>query len=499
MFKQALVSVSDKTGLKDFLHPLVQKGLIIYSTGGTAQYLRECGFSVLEVSQLTGFPEVLDGRVKTLHPHVHMGLLAKTDNPQHMQTLSERNLNPFDLVVCNLYPFEAALKAHEGFEEMIEKIDIGGPTQLRAAAKNFSSVTVVVDPKDYPRVLSHGDSLEMRQQLAAKVFSHVSYYDHLICRFLGGDSSYHLQGGKSYRTLRYGENPQQQAWWYADETQEGLHRADILQGKELSYNNLLDLDAAIKTISLYGSKEAVICGIKHNNPCGIAEDASPLRAAEKMLKADPVSIFGGIVASNFVIDKDVAHLLAETFLECIIAPEFSKAAQEVFSRKKNLRILSWAGLSQIQTKREVRQIAGGLLLQDEDPVLPTWVGEIPLPAEAPLKDLVFAEKAAAALKSNAIAIVRQGQTLGLGMGQTNRVDAVEHAIGRALKHHGTLAGAVLASDGFFPFPDSVEKIAEAGIQWVLQPGGSIKDAEVLSRAKQLGVNMVMTGQRHFRH
>lgn len=503
MFKNALVSVSDKTGLIEFLKPLYQKGLRIVSTGGTAQYLKENGMKIVDISEQTGFPEVMGGRVKTLHPHVHMALLSRADHPEDFELLKERGLEPFDLVVCNLYPFEQAVEKNYQGAELIEKIDIGGPTVLRASAKNFQQVTVLCDPSDYPKVLEKGTvELADKKKFAAKVFAHVSSYDSLVAAQLGAGWGENFSlGGHKVMDLRYGENPQQSASWYrllAD--QKGIHTAEIIQGKTLSYNNLLDLDAASSLVQMFTEPCAV--AVKHNNPCGAAISKTIDEAIEKALKADPVSVFGGIIASNREIGKKSAEALHSLFLECIVAPSYSTEALEIFAKKKNLRILKWAGIQQVQTQFEMKTVGGGFLLQSKDQIsadTSAWkfLGE--RPSDQLMHDLQFAEKVCSVLKSNAIALVKNGQTVGLGMGQVNRIDAVKHSIERMRTHFGNLDNVILASDAFFPFSDSVEIAARSGVKWVLQPGGSVKDEEVFTRAQELGVNMIVTGQRHFKH
>ncbi len=504
MFKNALVSVSDKTGLIDFLKPLHQNGLRIVSTGGTAQYLKEHGINIVDVSEQTGFPEVMGGRVKTLHPHIHMALLMRESHPEDEALLKEKGLQPFDLVICNLYPFEKAVESKAQGAELIEKIDIGGPTVLRASAKNFQKVTVLCDPEDYKSVSEKKSmTLEDRKRLAAKVFAHVSAYDSLVASELGaGWGPEFSWGGHKVMDLRYGENPQQSAAWYRNlADQKGLHTAEILQGKTLSYNNLLDLDAAAGLVQNFSQPAAV--AVKHNNPCGVAQDLNLVSAVDKAIHADPVSVFGGIIACNREIDLETAEKLHSLFLECIVAPDFSQQALELFAKKKNLRILRWPKLSEKQTHFEMKTVAGGFLLQGKDAMNSDsreWKFVSERPSDSIHQDLLFAEKIVASLKSNAIAIVRDGQTVGLGMGQVNRVDAVKHAIERMQTHaKPSDSPFVLASDAFFPFPDSIELAAKAGVKWILQPGGSLKDEEVIQVAKKLGVQMVITGQRHFRH
>lgn len=502
MFKNALVSVSDKSGLLELLKPF-QKSLRILSTGGTSQYLRDNGFNVIDVSEQTGFPEVMDGRVKTLHPHVHMALLAKMDKPDHVEVLNKFKLQNFDLVVCNLYPFEQAALQNASFDQLIEKIDIGGPSMLRAAAKNFKTITVLCDPKDYGAVIEKGGTTEeMRRQLAAKVFAHVSVYDSLVAQKLQqGDLNLRPLGGYEVQSLRYGENPDQKASWYRwpADTQ-GLHSSKVLQGKELSYNNILDLDASANLVREFS--QAACVAVKHNNPCGVGIGKTLAEACEKALKADPISVFGGIIALNREVDLASAELMGALFLECIVAPSFSQEAQEYFSKKKNLRLLEWPAIGTYRKTFEVKSVSGGFVSQDpdvmgSDPSQWTFSGK--KPSDQIMQDLIFGEKVCASLKSNAIALVQGGQSVGLGMGQVNRVDAVEQAIARMQQHHGAKEDVVLVSDAFFPFEDSIRLAAKANIRWILQPGGSVKDTEVKAAAEKLGIEMILTGKRHFRH
>jgi phosphoribosylaminoimidazolecarboxamide formyltransferase/IMP cyclohydrolase len=503
MFKNALISVSDKTGLVEFLKPMVEKGLRVVSTGGTARTLREAGIHVIDVSEQTHFPEVMGGRVKTLHPKVHMGLLARAGVAEDQKILDDNGIQAFDLVVVNLYPFEATVAKGCSDEEMIENIDIGGPSMLRAAAKNHQRVAVVCDPKDYDWIAKKSElELKDRRKLAAKVFAHCSSYDSLVAQELGaGWGNEFSFAGHRVMDLRYGENPHQYAGWYqslADTT--GLHTSEVLQGKPLSYNNILDLDAASLLVKEFTEPTAV--AVKHNNPCGVGTAQTLEQAVEWAVKADPISVFGGIIAVNGVLTGKAAAVLSEIFLECIVAPSFSAEALAVLSKKKNLRLLQWPHLMQAKKRADIRTVTGGFLIQSVDDIRSDeneWKFIGAKPSAEILKDLHLAEKISASLKSNAIAIVKNGQSLGLGMGQVNRVEAVQHAITRMNEHHGLVQGAILASDAFFPFPDSIEKASAAGIQWILQPGGSMKDEEVFAVAQKLGVNMVVTGNRHFRH
>ncbi len=504
-FKNALVSVSDKTGLVDFLMPLYQKGLRVVSTGGTAKVLREAGMDVVDVSEQTGFPECMDGRVKTLHPRIHMPLLSRHGNKEDEELLKQEELAPFDLVIVNLYPFEQSLKSKASQEELIENIDIGGPSLLRGAAKNFERMTVVVDPDDYSTLLafSEGVPKSERQRLAAKAFVHVSSYDAMISQALAPEEHFaqFSLGGTLVQELRYGENPHQKARWYRRRgAPTGTHEARILQGKELSYNNLLDIESALGLVCEFDAPAAV--AVKHNSPCGAACAVNLETAVDRCMASDPVSVFGGIVAVNHGVSGSAADALAQVFLECIIAPKFTPEALAVLSKKKNLRVLEWPGMAMRDHFWRLQTIQGGFLLQQPDKVKmwdPMWKILGPQPSPDERADLSFAWAVCAHLKSNAIAIVSEKQTLGLGMGQVNRVDAVELACARQKKFHRDAQVLVLASDAFFPFPDSIELIHKAGIRWVIQPGGSVRDHEVIEAAKDFGIHMVLTGQRHFRH
>ncbi|MGE0764473.1 MAG: bifunctional phosphoribosylaminoimidazolecarboxamide formyltransferase/IMP cyclohydrolase [Bdellovibrionales bacterium] len=505
-FRNALISVSDKTGLVDFLRPLVAKGLRLLSTGGTAKHLRDHGFQVIDVSEQTGFPEVMDGRVKTLHPRIHMALLSRVGNVEDDALLKKEKLEPIDLLIVNLYPFEQQLGKNLPQEELIEFIDIGGPSLLRGAAKNFSRLSVVCDPQDYAEVLERGPGdLAWRQHLASKVFAHTSSYDAMIAANLGlglNGPDWSLGGG-FVQGLRYGENPHQQAAWFRRRgALNGLHQAQVLQGKELSYNNLLDLDAAITTVADFHLPAAV--AVKHNNPCGVAAGFDGATSIlKRALEADPVSVFGGIVATNFTITAAMAELLGKIFLECVVAPDFEPEALLAMAAKKNLRLLKWPRLAEGCDTLKVRSVLGGFLVQSQDRLPTEWNSEWAILGEKPSRsvqsDLLLAWKVAARLKSNAIAVAGGGRTLGLGMGQVNRVDAVAQALSRWQQFHVSEKQAVLASDAFFPFADSIEKIAASGIRYVIQPGGSMRDDEVKAAAQKHGITMVLTGERHFSH
>lgn len=508
MFKRALISVSDKTNLEKLGRFLSENGCEIVSTGGSAKALRGFGLNVVEVSELTGFPEVMDGRVKTLHPKIHMGLLARKDHSGDLRTLDEQEGVLFDLVVVNLYPFEETLKKSVSLSDQVEQIDIGGPTLLRAASKSFERIAVLSHPNQYERIFQGELTLEDRRQLASEAFSHVSSYDSLVAQFLSSDPGPETSiGGRKVSELRYGENPHQKAWWYSQiGVSSGWQNAEVLQGKELSYNNLLDLDAAQACLSSLTETACVV--VKHNNPCGVAtsdkahESEALFEAVDRALNADPLSCFGGIVAVNRPIDQKVAERLSALFLECVVAPDISEEALNTFKKKKNQRVLILRDKNFQSTKMKFTSIWGGFLLQSPD-VAESWNSEWQVIGEEPSvtirKDLELAWKVCASLKSNAIALVSEGQSRGLGMGQVSRVDAVEQAIHRFQKFHPEARNVVAASDAFFPFPDSIERFNEAGVKWVIQPGGSVKDKEVIQRATELGVNMILTGKRHFRH
>ena len=503
MYRNALISVFDKEGLVDCVKNLQQSGTRIVSTGGTAHLLFQHQISVVNIEDQTQFPEVMDGRVKTLHPHVFLPLLARKGHKQDEQELISRNLEHFDLVICNLYPFDCVIKDQE--KEQIELIDVGGPSILRASAKNFEKITMICDPKDYILLNQKEIKLDQRRQLASKVFNHLSQYDAGIARYLdrssNSSSSYEVRG-QFFKSLRYGENPQQKASWYYIPSQRGLHDVQVLHGKELSFNNILDLQAAVSTLREFRSPCFV--GIKHNNPCGVACSNTLDNAIQKGLQADPMSIFGGIVAVNQEIGKAEAQHLHSLFLECIIAPDYSAEAIDVLSAKKNLRLLRWKEmLENPSIQSELNKVDGGFLVQDEDQVQLDWnkvTIEGKSPSDSICQDLEMAWSICAHLKSNAISLVSNQQTVGLGMGQVDRVTAVELAIQRMKKYHPSISSCVvMASDGFFPFEDSIVRAGEEGIKWVIHPGGSVKDKQVIQKAKELNVNIIRTGCRHFKH
>lgn len=499
--RQVLVSVYNKDNLETLAKIFKSHEDLVYSTGGTAKKLRELGVEVKDISELTDFPEVMDGRVKTLHPNVHMGLLARKDHPEDLKTLKEFNVSMFDIVVGNLYDFASGVAKGLPESEQIELIDVGGPSFLRAAAKSYDRMDVICDPKDY-ELLDTETSLKQRQLLAAKVFKHTSYYDAQIGEWLSLDmGKENTIAGEKVLDLRYGENPGQKAAWYKTQSQ-GLHEAEILQGKELSYNNILDLQSAIEALKEFS--EPAVVSLKHTNPCGICEDKDLFVALENSLKGDPTSVFGGIIAINREVGKKEAQKLSEIFLECIVAPSFSAEALQIFGKKKNLRLLSWSGMMSYESKKYLsRSVLGGYLTQTPDKVSvdeSAWtVHGQKTPSAEIMKSLKFAWKTCAHLKSNAIAIASGTRTVGLGMGQVSRIDALEQAFARKEKFHPNAKDLVLASDAFFPFSDSIEVAAKYGVKWIIQPGGSIKDEEVISKARELSVNMIFTGVRHFKH
>jgi phosphoribosylaminoimidazolecarboxamide formyltransferase/IMP cyclohydrolase len=520
--ERALISVFDKTGIVEFVRRLGKQNIEILSTGGTAKLLRENGIVVRDVSDFTGWPEMLGGRVKTLHPKVHGGLLFRRKHADDRKQAAGHGILPIDLVVVNLYPFEAtAAKAGLTAEELIENIDIGGPTMLRSAAKNFESVTVVSDPADFERVAkeieSAGDTtLETRLELARKAFATTSRYDGMITmelERLAATGAHVARREKSVlperlhiallrqQELRYGENPHQAAALYVPvgRAPEGLAAAKQLQGKELSYNNFVDLEAARGLAGEFTNPAAVI--IKHNNPCGTAEQALLRDAYLKALACDPVSAFGGVLAFNREVDAATAEEVAKLFVECIAAPGFAGRAKEILAAKKNLRLLELSP-SGLQPERELqwKRILGGVLVQQPDlgelnnNELRTVTKRVPTPEE--MHTMRFAWKVAKHVKSNAIVFAKDGATVGVGAGQMSRVDSVKIAV---LKAQASLTGSVVASDAFFPFPDGVEEAAKAGATGVIQPGGSVRDPDVIATADRLGLAMVFTGMRHFLH
>ena len=605
IYKNALISTFNKDGLIACAKKLSQSGTRIVSTGGTAQFLLKNGVPIVPVEEQTKFPEVMDGRVKTLHPHIFLPLLSRLEHLQDERELKKRNLKSFDLVICNLYPFGQRVRETE--TEQIELIDVGGPSLLRASAKNFEKITVICDPADYD-LLDNPLSLEQRRKLAAKTFYHLSLYDSKIARYFecstenqlltykvdshfrgseavqvptktaesftckenrtldsrfrgndtknGSDTNdlastsflrkqesslknkndssfpqkqepslknkneststsflrkqesslitenqpFYMTKGVFVKKLRYGENPHQKGTWYKSNSS-GLHQAEILQGKALSFNNILDLQSALNTLREF--QEPAFVGVKHNNPCAVALADSLETAVQKGFKADPLSLFGGIIALNKKVSLESANLLNSCFLECIIAPDYSDTALKLLSQKKNLRVLKWPHLLKPFKEDLIFIVDGGFMVQTPDQVYMEWKNfkiEGQKPSKEIKKDLEIAWKVCTHLKSNAIALVSQGQTVGLGMGQVDRVASVHLALERMKKHHPHRTSApVMASDGFFPFEDAVEQAASENIQWIIQPGGSIRDSSIIKKARSLGVSMILTGCRHFRH
>ncbi len=508
--QRALLSMSDKTGLVEFATFLAQRGIELVSTGNTARTLRASGLAVVEVSDRTGFPDIFDGRVKTLHPKIHGGILAVRDLPAHRKALGQLGIDAIDLVAVNLYPFEATVAAGADFAECIENIDIGGPALVRAAAKNHRFVTVIVDSADFAVVMAemnaHGGatSAVLRVRLAAAAFARTATYDGEIADWMadasGEDPPQRLTlTGRLRQRLRYGENPHQRAALYSTGSAAlGVARARQIQGKELSYNNLNDTDAALRLVSEFEPSAAVI--VKHANPCGVAVGASAAEAYGKALACDPQSAFGGIIALNRPLDAECAARIAEMFIEVVIVPEAKPEAREILAAKRNLRLLVAAGpAGGGSEERVLRSIAGGFLVQTRDSAR-TSAADLEVvtrrpPTEGETADLLFAFTVCKHVSSNAIVLAREGATVGIGAGQTSRVDAAHIAAGKADR----TKSSVVASDAFFPFPDGLQVAIEAGATAAIQPGGSKRDAEVIAAADEAGVAMVFTGQRHFRH
>jgi phosphoribosylaminoimidazolecarboxamide formyltransferase/IMP cyclohydrolase len=512
---KAIVSVSNKTGVVEFARGLAELGFEVYSTGGTHKALEEAGVAAGSVSDLTGFPQILDGRVKTLHPAVHGGILARRDRPAHMEELKRSGIGTIDLVAVNLYPFvQTVVREGVTLEDALENIDIGGPTMIRAAAKNFPHVLVLVDPADYPRALEMLRSgqvpLDERRRLALKAFQHVASYDTAIAQYLRADTDTFpeeltLPLHKLF-DLRYGENPHQKAAVYRENSvfwggkTWGIVAAEQLHGKELSYNNFLDAEAAWRASLDFAAPTAVI--VKHTNPCGLASNEDLLDAYRRALAGDPVSAFGGIVAVNRELTESVAEEMAKTFYEIVVAPAFSEGALAILRKKQDLRILRLDPQAAIGCGKapDYRRISGGLLLQEPD-AFPDDSIELKVvtqraPTEAEVADLRFAWRVAKHVKSNAIVLVKDRELLGMGAGQPNRVTSVHLALRRA---EDRARGSVLGSDAFFPFPDGVEMAAKGGVTAIIEPGGSIRDAEVIKMADAHGLAMVFTGIRHFKH
>lgn len=537
MKKRALVSVSDKSGVVEFCKGLVENGFEIISTGGTAKVLKDAGIEVIGISEITGFPECLDGRVKTLHPNVHAGLLAMRSNPEHMAQLEKLNINTIDVVCVNLYPFKATLAKGADFAECVENIDIGGPTMIRAAAKNYQDVAVIVDPADYKKVLDElaagGVSLETKKLLQYKVFAHTAVYDSLISNYLASQLGIMFPDQVTFayekaQEMRYGENPQQSAVFYNEQfiRRGSLSSAKQLWGKELSYNNINDANGALELLKEFGDTPAVVA-CKHANPCGVGTGDSIYDAYLRAYRSDPVSVFGGILAINGEVDAATATEINKIFIEIVMAPSYSDEALRILEQKKNIRLLQ---IDDISAKREksaydMKKVYGGLLVQQYDEslirgenkdlftvradveVTETPAGKqktvygcgvvtdrVPTPEE--VEAMLFAWKVVKHTKSNAIVIGKQGRTTGIGMGQTNRIWAAQQAIA----HAGEEAkGSVMASDAFFPFPDCVKECVKAGITAIIQPGGSIQDKASVDACNAAGIAMVFVGDRHFKH
>ena len=517
--KQALISVSDKTGIVEFAQALSQCGVTILSTGGTAKELESAGIDVIEVSSYTGFPEMLDGRVKTLHPKIHAGILAQRNLATHMEIMERMSFPAIDLVVVNLYPFsETIAKVSSSLEEAIENIDIGGPTMVRAAAKNYKSVAVVTDPEDYNSVLNEIKlnncivSEENRFHLACKAFSHTAAYDSVISNYLTGISSdgQHKKfpanlnlNFKMAQDLRYGENPHQEAALYRDDSSAAtgsLANYNQLQGKELSYNNIADADAAWECVKTFNSPACVI--IKHANPCGVAVADNPLMAYTSAFSTDPTSAFGGIIAFNRELDGVTAEAVIKQFVEVIVIPSITVEAKNILAQKKNVRVLI-LDLMGKENSLDFKRVGGGLLVQAPDNMnvdsSHLKIVTKAQPTQQEMNDLLFSWRVAKFVKSNAIVFCLNGQTLGIGAGQMSRVDSARIASIKAQNAELTLANSVVASDAFFPFRDGLDVVVQAGAKAIIQPGGSIRDEEVIAAADEHGVTMVFTNIRHFRH
>ncbi len=513
--KRALISVSDKTGVVEMAKGLEALGAEILSTGGTAKALRDAGIPATDVAAYTGSPEILDGRVKTLHPKIHGGLLGRRSVPAHVAQMQQHGIGPIDVVVVNLYPFEATIsKPNCPFEEAIENIDIGGPSMLRSAAKNHDDVLVVVDPADYGRVLdavkAGAVSHELRRELAMKVFQHTARYDSLIAGYLekqvqGGETKFPKMLSLQFErveTLRYGENPHQQGAFYRElhSNEPSVSRGKMLHGKAMSYNNFLDANSALELAKEFDETAVVI--VKHNNPCGVALGTTPVDAYVKARETDPVSAFGGVIAFNRPVDLAAAKEITSTFVEVVIAPGFAEDALVELKRKKDLRLLDIGSLTKVKQKGyDLKKLVGGLIVQDRDlgalaDLRALQVPTVRKPTDDEYAACAFAWKVCKHVKSNAIIYARPGQTVGIGAGQMSRVDSVKLA---GMKAVLPVKGCVMASDAFFPFRDGLDASAQAGITAVIQPGGSIRDQEVIKAADEHGMAMILTGMRHFRH
>ncbi|MCP1336579.1 bifunctional phosphoribosylaminoimidazolecarboxamide formyltransferase/IMP cyclohydrolase [Futiania mangrovi] len=520
--RRALLSVSDKTGLVELARALHAAGVTLLSTGGTSRAIADAGVPVTDVSDYTGFPEMMDGRIKTLHPRVHGGLLSRRSNAEDRASMDAHGIEGIDLLVVNLYPFEATVAKGAPFDDCVENIDIGGPAMIRAAAKNHADVTVVVEPEDYAAVLEElktqgGTTPGTRKRLAAKAFARTAAYDAAIQTWFHGvlgeeTPPWHAVGGHLKARLRYGENPHQTAGFYVGgPVRPGVATAEQVQGKELSYNNINDTDAAFELVAELETERPAVAIIKHANPCGVAQGASLVAAYEAALRCDPVSAFGGIIAANRPLDRTAAEAMTGIFTEVVIAPDADEEARAIFAAKKNLRLLLTGGLPDPeQAGMTVRTVAGGYLLQNRDA---GRVGRADLkvvtkraPTDRELADLLFAFRIAKHVKSNTIVYAKDGATVGIGAGQMSRVDAARIAAVKAREaaeaaglSEPLTRGSVVASDAFFPFADGLLTAIEAGATAVIQPGGSVRDAEVIAAADEAGVAMVFTGMRHFRH
>ena len=537
MKKRALVSVSDKAGVVEFCKGLTKNGFEIISTGGTAKALKQAGIEVIGISEITGFPECLDGRVKTLHPNVHAGLLAMRSNPEHMAQLEELNINTIDIVCVNLYPFKATLESGADFATCIENIDIGGPTMIRAAAKNYQDVAVIVDPEDYDKILKElengGITLETKKLLQYKVFAHTAVYDSLISNYLASQLGITFPDEvtfayKKAQDMRYGENPQQKAVFYNEQIirKGSLSSATQIWGKELSYNNINDANGALELLKEFGSTPAVVA-CKHANPCGVGTGENIYEAYMRAYNSDPVSVFGGILAINGTVDEATATEINKIFIEIVIASGYTCGALEILESKKNIRLLQVHDITARREKSafDMKKVYGGLLVQQYDETLlsgedmqlfkkkaEVQVTELAdgkqktiyglgvvterMPTEEEIEALLFNWKVVKHTKSNAIVIGKRDRTTGIGMGQTNRIWAAQQAIAHA---GGKAKGSVMASDAFFPFPDCVEECVKAGITAIIQPGGSIRDKDSVEACNAAGIAMVFVGDRHFKH
>lgn len=517
--KRALISVSDKTGIIDFAKELSYLGVEIISTGGTYKALKDAGISVIGISDVTHFPECLDGRVKTLHPSIHAGILAIRGNQEHMKQLSDLGIDTIDMVVVNLYPFkQTILKPCVTREEAIENIDIGGPTMIRAAAKNYQDVVVIIDPADYGKVIEelktkNEISIDTKFYLSTKVFMHTSHYDSLIANYMkkqAGIEQFPDTLTLTYekvQQMRYGENPHQKAAFYKEvgENKGALTNAVQLHGKELSFNNINDTNGALELLKEYDEPTIVAC--KHANPCGVGSADTIYEAYKKAYHSDPVSIFGGIIVANREIDKATAEEISKIFVEIILAPAFTKDALEILKQKKNIRIMTLEDIQQKQPEGalDMKKVSGGILVQDVDNALlakeDLKVVTKRQPTEKEMEDLLFTWKIVKYTKSNGIAIGKDKQSVGVGPGQVNRIWACQQAIEHGTNHLGedVVKGAVLASDAFFPFSDCVQECAKAGITAIIQPGGSVRDQESIDACDAAGIAMIFTNMRHFRH